>query len=164
MTLIGRKILLTNTDAFGNPTLDFPITNIECVEGGASQEDLNTTNNTLAENTTDLQSQIDNLRNELTFMGSSMAYAVQVIEYVPGSHILFSNGLQVIVKTETTKAGNSSRTYTFPKSFLSSPLMFFSKSVSLKGDPTTTQFTVTYSFDEATSFNYIAVGQGAVLL
>lgn len=33
MTLIGRKILLTNTDASGNPTLDFPITSIECVEG-----------------------------------------------------------------------------------------------------------------------------------
>ena len=33
MTLIGRKILLTNTDESGNPTLDFPITSIECVEG-----------------------------------------------------------------------------------------------------------------------------------
>ncbi len=33
MTLIGRKILLTNTDDSGNPTLDFPITSIECVEG-----------------------------------------------------------------------------------------------------------------------------------
>ena len=40
MTLIGHKILLTNTDASGNPTLDFPITSIECVEGGASQSNL----------------------------------------------------------------------------------------------------------------------------
>lgn len=36
MTLIGRKILLTNTDASGNPTLDFPITSIECVEGAVT--------------------------------------------------------------------------------------------------------------------------------
>lgn len=62
MTLIGRKILLTNTDASGNPTLDFPITSIECVEGGASQEDLDTTNNALTENTTNLQT----LQTQLT--------------------------------------------------------------------------------------------------
>lgn len=36
MTLIGRKILLTNTDDSGNPTLDFPITSIECVEGAVT--------------------------------------------------------------------------------------------------------------------------------
>ena len=165
MTLIGRKILLTNTDASGNPTLDFPITTIECVEGGASQEDLDTTNNALTENTTNLQNQINNLTNELTFLGSNMAYALQVVEYVPGSHILLSNGLQVVVKKEATKAGNSSRTYTFPKPFLSSPIMFFSDSdVSLKSDPTTTQFSVSYNYESCSAFNYIAVGQGAVVL
>ena len=63
MTLIGRKILLTNTDDSGNPTLDFPITSIECVEGGASQGNLETLQAQLAnlsELVGTLKSQFDN--------------------------------------------------------------------------------------------------------
>ena len=65
MTLIGRKILLTNTDASGNPTLDFPITSIECVEGGASQEDLDTNLQTLQIQLNSLSGLVNTLQVQL---------------------------------------------------------------------------------------------------
>lgn len=68
MTLIGRKILLTNTDASGNPTLDFPITSIECVEGGASQGNLEALQSqlmSLSELVGTLKSQVDNFSTNL---------------------------------------------------------------------------------------------------
>ena len=161
MTLIGRKILLTNTDASGNPTLDFPITSIECVEGGASQEDLDTTNNTLTENTTNLQAQVDNLRNELSFMGSNMAYALQVCDYVAGSYITLSNGLQIVVGT--IQLSKNYGTFKFPKEFLSPPTVIISGYASSASSVTTTSFYVVGESSGLT-LHYLAFGVGAVLL
>ena len=171
MTLIGRKILLTNTDASGNPTLDFPITSIECVEGGASQEDLDTTNNTLTENTTNLQAQVDNLRNELTFMASNSAYALKVVDYVAGSYITFSNGLQIVMGALQNKTGSKYSTHTFPKPFLTRPIVVaipvFAPSgltsIALRSQPTISDFTIN-SLTDSTEFHYIAIGMGAVVL
>ena len=163
MTLIGRKILLTNTDDSGNPTLDFPITSIECVEGGASQEDLDTTNNTLAENTTNLQAQVDNLRNEISFMGSNMTYALSSTDYMIDSYITLSNTIQIVAGVVTLNAGKMTGSFTFPKEFLSPPkvvLTVISSSsgtnASLKEAPTTTGFSVRCSIEGA-SIHYIAL-------
>lgn len=164
MTLIGRKILLKNTDDSGNPTLDFPITSIECVEGGASQEDLDTTNNTLTENTTNLQAQVDNLRNELTFMGSNMAYTLQVVDYVAGSYITLSNGLQIIMGT--VHLSKNYGAFTFPKSFLFPPIVVtvgIGNKANLRYAPTETEFSVLSDTSDVT-VHYIAIGMGAVLL
>ena len=170
MTLIGRKILLTNTDESGNPTLDFPITSIECVEGGASQEDLETTNNTLTENTTNLQNQINNLTNELTFLGSNMAYVAQISEYMFDSYVTFSNTLQIVAGKVTLRRDTTYASFTFPKAFLSPPTVVLtgisdtmSNSVTLKSAPTATGFTVLCNYAGAT-VHYIAFGMGAVVL
>lgn len=172
MTLIGRKILLTNTDASGNPTLDFPITSIECVEGGASQEDLDTTNNTLAENTTNLQEQLDIIRNNVSYLASTMSSTAQVVDYEGGSYITFSNGFQIVMGTEKLDSSFGYDTFVFPKPFLVAPIVvgipISSTTVTppnlvIHSTPTPTSVEICCSTKKC-SFYYIAIGIGAVVL
>lgn len=106
MTLIGRKILLTNTDDSGNPTLDFPITSIECVEGGASQNNIETLQSqlsSLSELVGTLKGQLDNLSINLDGVAD---YIVESYQNGAEWYVLYKSGrLRQGMETYFTRAG-----------------------------------------------------------